>query len=91
MYLTARSNAKRSTLPIVVSLSLAIREWSKCFPSRTLVRYFPSLPALVLDISPTVTLTQLWEIDVGDIPRNLAFEGNNNAQIIIHTLYNSEL
>ncbi|PBK84810.1 hypothetical protein ARMGADRAFT_1087960 [Armillaria gallica] len=45
----------------------------------------------VFSIEDSVTLTQLWEIDVGDIPRNLAFEGNNNVQIIIHMLYNSEL
>ncbi|KAK0244468.1 WD40-repeat-containing domain protein [Armillaria nabsnona] len=45
----------------------------------------------VFSIEDSVTLIPLWEIDVGDIPHNLAFEGNNNVQIIIHTLYNSEL
>ncbi|KAK0491860.1 hypothetical protein EDD18DRAFT_1109599 [Armillaria luteobubalina] len=44
-----------------------------------------------LPLSTTaINLTQLWAIDVGDIPRTLALEGNNNEEIIIRTLYNSE-
>ncbi|KAK0219420.1 WD40-repeat-containing domain protein [Armillaria nabsnona] len=41
-------------------------------------------------IQDYAALTLLWEKDIGDIPRHVSFYGNNNDELLIHTLYNSE-
>ncbi|KAK0501180.1 hypothetical protein EDD18DRAFT_1101021 [Armillaria luteobubalina] len=81
---------KRRIDPCSLTGEQILVPWLCCFSPFVLLVVNKSA-VVKLPLSTTaINLTQLWAIDVGDIPRTLALEGNNNEEIIIRTLYNSE-